>query len=139
MTAGVPGHALGGAPGLSGEGRAPLRVGPFFRRSIGIGGSLRRKQDRERPPPAVRLGCAPAEAILIGDTLHDWEVAVELGIDCALVPGRHCAREQLESCGGTLLSSLRDLNSLVTGVGVDRGEGNRRGSGRTRLHGRDFQ
>ena len=64
----------------------------------------------------ARQGCAPREAILVGDTLHDREVATALGIDCALMPGCHCARERLETCGGTLLSSLRDLNSLVAGV-----------------------
>lgn len=61
----------------------------------------------------ARTGMAPSSTLMVGDTEHDREVAVELRIDYALVPGFHCARERLEACGGMLLSSLSEVLSLV--------------------------
>lgn len=41
------------------------------------------------------LGLPPADVLLIGDTLHDAEVARELGVDCALVAGGHHPESRL--------------------------------------------
>jgi len=39
----------------------------------------------------------PKEVLMIGDTLHDYEVAYEMGIDCVLFSGGHQAKEKLET------------------------------------------
>lgn len=39
------------------------------------------------------------QAVLIGDAVHDYEVAKELGIDCILLACGHQDRESLEKCG----------------------------------------
>ena len=56
----------------------------------------------------------PKEKLLfIGDTLHDADVACEIGIDCILIPNGHHSRERLELSGVPLLSSLVDLIKLL--------------------------
>ncbi|MDR2569759.1 MAG: HAD family hydrolase, partial [Oscillospiraceae bacterium] len=46
------------------------------------------------------------KAILIGDTIHDYEVASALGIDCVLIPNGHQSREMLFSCNVPILDDI---------------------------------
>ncbi len=51
----------------------------------------------------------PNTILLIGDTLHDAEIAGSLGIDCWLIPNGHQSRQRLESAGVPILDSLSNL------------------------------
>jgi phosphoglycolate phosphatase len=44
-----------------------------------------------------RLDVPPGEILLVGDTLHDLEVARELGVNCALVAAGHHPAERLRA------------------------------------------
>ncbi len=57
----------------------------------------------------------PAEALFIGDTVHDFEVAEAMGVRCALVACGHNSRRRLEACGVPVFDSLGQLHSLATG------------------------
>jgi phosphoglycolate phosphatase len=52
-------------------------------------------------------GGNPAETLLIGDTVHDHEVASAMGIHCVLIAGGNQDRERLLACGAPLFPSLR--------------------------------
>ncbi len=56
------------------------------------------------------------EVLLIGDTVHDAEVAEEIGADCVLVAEGHQSKEKLKSCGVIVFDTLNDLvqNSQIT-------------------------
>ena len=54
-------------------------------------------------------GSGPREALLIGDTIHDYEVAQEIGADCVLFVGGHNSKERLQSCGVPVFDSLAQL------------------------------
>jgi len=56
-----------------------------------------------------KSGFRPAEILLIGDTVHDYEVAEAVGIDCILIPSGHNSKERLESCGVMVMDSLAKL------------------------------
>ena len=56
-----------------------------------------------------RSGIDPAEAIFIGDTSHDAEVARAIGVRCLLISGGHQADEVLQGTGATVLPSLKDV------------------------------
>ena len=47
-----------------------------------------------------------SKAILIGDTIHDYEVANALGVDCVLIPNGHQSKESLRSCGASILDDI---------------------------------
>ena len=51
------------------------------------------------------------EVWLIGDTIHDFEVATELGIKCILIADGHQSVERLKQTNGVVIS---DLNMLIT-------------------------
>lgn len=55
------------------------------------------------------LGFGPRQALLIGDTIHDYEVAREIGADCVLFVGGHNTKERLKSCGVPIFDSLAQL------------------------------
>ena len=50
--------------------------------------------------------------LLIGDSLHDLEVANELGIDCVLVANGHQSKERLLEKTSHILDKLSDLMDL---------------------------
>jgi phosphoglycolate phosphatase len=52
------------------------------------------------------------KAWLIGDTIHDFEVATELGVRCILIADGHQSVERLQKTGGTVID---DINELIAG------------------------
>jgi phosphoglycolate phosphatase len=62
----------------------------------------------------ARLEFNPSEIMMIGDTLHDYEVAEALGIGCILIPSGHCSRERIVSCGAMVLDTVDALIDLCT-------------------------
>jgi len=45
-------------------------------------------------------------AVLVGDTKHDYEVATALGIDCILIPNGHQSKAMLSLCGVPVLDDI---------------------------------
>ncbi len=84
-------------------------IGSYFTNILG--------QDNNRADSKVNLaeqlieliGCKPEEMLFIGDTIHDYEVANEVGFHCALVSNGHCSVERLKKTGSPVYSSLTEL------------------------------
>ena len=55
----------------------------------------------------------PKEALFIGDTLHDFEVANAMGVSCALVSCGHQAKSILESANVAIIPTIKDIFSLL--------------------------
>lgn len=58
-------------------------------------------------------GVSPAEAVILGDTLHDAEVAREIGCDCILVSCGHQSKKELLSAGYPVKESVADALKLI--------------------------
>lgn len=58
---------------------------------------------REENPMAV--------ALMIGDSVHDAEVADAIGADCVLIARGHQSRKTLEDCGCPIMNTLTELIS----------------------------
>ena len=56
----------------------------------------------------------PEEILVIGDLVHDWEMAQAMGADCILVDCGHQARRDLEVCGCPVLHSLSELPAFAS-------------------------
>ena len=50
-----------------------------------------------------------SEVLLIGDTLHDAEVADAIGVDCVLVAHGYQSRQRLVQSGRPVIDSLSEL------------------------------
>mgnify|MGYP000232921347 CR=1 FL=1 len=49
------------------------------------------------------------KATMIGDTIHDFEVAEKLGIGCVLISNGHQSEERLKSTGAPVITGLAEL------------------------------
>lgn len=56
-----------------------------------------------------RLGNGKGETLLIGDTVHDFEVAMEIGADCILLASGHQNKKVLLECGVQVCDSIVEL------------------------------
>lgn len=58
------------------------------------------------------LGISPNEIVLVGDTVHDLEVARELGVDCVLVASGHHPFAKLRHHHDRVLNTLAELPTV---------------------------
>lgn len=59
-----------------------------------------------------RLKLNSNSILLIGDTVHDYEVAKELGCGCVLIASGHQSKTELKKCDCVVLDCLSDLKEL---------------------------
>ncbi len=60
-----------------------------------------------------KLGYESGEYVLIGDTVHDFEVACEIGADCILISSGHQSKERLLKCGVPVFENLSLLKNEI--------------------------
>jgi phosphoglycolate phosphatase len=63
-----------------------------------------------------QLSWTPEEVVLIGDTLHDFEVAEAIGTRCILMAHGHHTPERLAETGVPVVHSLRELVQLLKAI-----------------------
>lgn len=56
-----------------------------------------------------KLGNGKDEVLLVGDTVHDYEVAKEIGADSVLIANGHQSKEKLLKCGVPVLDDILEL------------------------------
>ena len=57
----------------------------------------------------AEVGNDPSNLVLVGDTAHDEEVAIHLGVRCLLFTGGHNSVKALEGCVSDLIDDLRQV------------------------------
>ena len=62
-----------------------------------------------------RCGIPAGESVMLGDTLHDADVARAIGAQCILVARGHQSRETLETAGVPVCDSLAEAVDLLLG------------------------
>jgi len=62
-----------------------------------------------------RSGIDPRSTLVVGDLLHDAEMAQAVGARCALVAKGHQLRQHLEPCGELILDDISELVPMVLG------------------------
>ncbi len=58
------------------------------------------------------MNVSPASACLIGDTLHDLEVADHIACDCLLVADGHQSRNRLDAVHDRVISDLKEVRKF---------------------------
>ena len=51
----------------------------------------------------------PEKALFIGDTLHDFETASAMGVDCALIASGHQSEKRLQAAGTPVFNTVFEL------------------------------
>ena len=58
----------------------------------------------------IRSNCSDGKILLIGDTIHDYEVAKEINSDCILISHGHQDEERLLKLGNPVVKNFNALN-----------------------------
>jgi phosphoglycolate phosphatase len=62
----------------------------------------------------IKLGKKPDELVLIGDTVHDFEVAEGSGIRCILIAEGHQSYERLKDLNCLVLKEMKSLTEIFS-------------------------
>ena len=54
-----------------------------------------------------------SQVLMVGDTLHDFEVAETIGCGCILIARGHQSKEKLLTTGAIVLNSIEELKRMV--------------------------
>ena len=57
--------------------------------------------------------CTPEESLLFGDTVHDYEVASEVGIDCVLIANGHQHEDRLKKTGAPVIRDISQVPNFI--------------------------
>jgi len=66
----------------------------------------------------AELGLKPEEVLLIGDTIHDYEVAEEIGCDCLLVCNGHQSYQRISFCNVNIIEKVSDVINFIKGRAI---------------------
>lgn len=59
------------------------------------------------------FGVKPSRAVVIGDTLHDYTMAKEIGADCILFSKGHQSKDDLLTTNAPVIDSLTEIENLI--------------------------
>lgn len=59
------------------------------------------------------VGTPRSQALLIGDTTHDFDVAQAIGVPCLLMTGGHQSAAKLQRCGCPVVTNLNAVEEYV--------------------------
>ncbi len=60
-----------------------------------------------------KLNVDENSVLLIGDTVHDYEVSRELKCNCMLLASGHQSRKELEKCGVDVIENLEEVLGMI--------------------------
>lgn len=83
-----------------------LKVNSFFTRISGLDDHYAHGKTETGFQLIRDINTSLSNIIFIGDTIHDAEVADELGVDCVLIPNGHHSSERIHSTGVPVFPSL---------------------------------
>lgn len=86
---------------------------PFFDRLLGLG-DIYAKSKVELGLDYLRQSrFDPATAVMVGDSIHDFEVSRALGVQCLLYAGGHQRAEDLRATGAPVVNSLQEAADRI--------------------------
>lgn len=89
-----------------------FELNPFFDEVIGLNDIYAAGKVENGLKYMEQLNVNPHQVLFVGDTIHDFEVASAMGVQCALVENGHNSRARLQSCGVPVYASLSELQQL---------------------------
>ena len=88
-------------------------IGEYFSTLLGLGDIYAKSKVELGMDFLARRGFEPSSALMVGDTLHDWEVAQAMGVRCVLCAAGHQNGETLAKAGVPVIEDLSQLAPLL--------------------------
>ena len=105
-----------------------LNIADYFERIAGLNNHFAISKVERGKDLLVELNLKPHEVLLIGDTIHDYEVAKEIGCKCLLVCNGHQSYQRIKACGARIIESITDVIGLFKGLAIESSENLKLGS-----------
>jgi len=84
-------------------------IDEYFCRIIGLENHYAESKVERGKKWIAKLNLKPQEVLLIGDTIHDFDVSKHMGCDCLLVANGHHSYERLAKLGIDVVSRLKEI------------------------------
>lgn len=88
-------------------------IRPYFDRLLGLGDIYAKSKVELGINYLHESGLDPERAVMIGDTVHDFEVAQAMGVRCVLQCGGHQNAETLRTTGAPVYETLGDVAARI--------------------------
>jgi phosphoglycolate phosphatase len=88
-------------------------IAAYFQKIVGIDNHYAAGKSGNGHAIISEYGISAENSWFIGDTLHDAEIARELGCRCMLIANGHQDRKRLETAGVTVLKDISELPLLL--------------------------
>jgi len=85
-------------------------IDKYFCRIMGLENHYAESKVEEGKEWIAELNLNPQDVLLIGDTIHDYDVSKHMGCDCLLVANGHNSYERLAKLGVEVISTLKEIN-----------------------------
>lgn len=87
-------------------------IGQFFEDLCGLDNHYAMSKVENGKSLISKRGLNPERTLMVGDTVHDYEVAQAIGCNCVLVAIGHQSKERLLSSGANVVDSLTEINFI---------------------------
>lgn len=84
----------------------------FFEEIVGLNNHYAHTKVENAVLLVEKIALPKSEILMVGDTLHDFEVAEAAGIACILFSGGHQSRKRLEGSGALVIDHLAEIKDL---------------------------
>jgi phosphoglycolate phosphatase len=91
----------------------------YFDKVVGITNHLGDGKLEKARELITSLGRKPEEVILVGDTVHDYEVAKGSGIKCILIATGHQSYERLKDLNCIVLEDMKNLINIFPNLNLN--------------------
>jgi len=85
-------------------------IDKYFSKIIGLENHYAESKVERGKKWIAELNLNPQEVLLIGDTIHDYDVSKYMGCDCLLVANGHHSYKKLVRLGTDVISTLKEIN-----------------------------
>jgi Predicted phosphatases len=86
---------------------------PYIGKTFGIANDFAAGKAHIGKQMISELNLSPDRCVMIGDSVHDAEVAKACGFDCILFSGGHFSKQRLEKLGLPIVNKLDDILTMI--------------------------
>jgi len=84
-------------------------IDKYFSKIIGLENHYAESKIEKGKRWVAKLNLNPQEVLLIGDTIHDYDVSKHIGCDCLLIANGHHSFEKLSKLEADVINTLKEM------------------------------
>ncbi|PKM76555.1 MAG: HAD family hydrolase [Firmicutes bacterium HGW-Firmicutes-15] len=92
-----------------------LNINEYFLRVVGLNNHYAMSKIIRGKDLLDNLGLEPNDVLLIGDTIHDYEVSKEIGCDCLLICNGHQSYQRISNCHTRIVKTISNVVGFLKG------------------------